>query len=250
YKYNGKELQETGMYDYQARQLMVDAPGFLQIDPLAEKMPWMSPYAYAFNNPIRNTDPTGMEPEDVVDDGGDDGSSEQCCGPFFGGLTRFMPLLEGGSNIKPNPVIEIATKTGETAAKTNEHHNIPRQFRKNEIIEAARKEGFKFEGKENKSTLEQFSKATGSGRHGNHPKYNQQIKELLREIPKSDALNGVRKLRDHVSDIIKSNPETKINDLKLKSTPPAKINNNPRPQTKPQPQPSMEQLEAVYNIHS
>nr|WP_228376274.1 RHS repeat-associated core domain-containing protein [Chryseobacterium sp. IHB B 17019] len=80
YKYNGKELQETGMYDYGARQLMVDAPGFLQMDPLAEKMPWMSPYAYAFNNPIRNTDPTGMEPEDVINS---DGGDEDCCGGSY-----------------------------------------------------------------------------------------------------------------------------------------------------------------------
>lgn len=222
YKYNGKELQETGFYDYQARQLITDAPGFLQMDPLAEKMPWISPYAYAFNNPIRNTDPSGKEPEDMIDEGG---SSAQCCGPFFGGLMRFMPMLEGGSNVRPSPVVEMTTKTGETLGKTNEHHNIPRQFKNNEIVKEARDQGFKFEGKENKTTVEQFSKSTGEGRHASHPKYNQQIKELLKEIPKSDALNGVRNLRDKVVDIIKSNPETKINDLKLKNTSPIKIDN-------------------------
>lgn len=59
-----------------------------------------------------------MEPEDVVGD--DDKSYEQCCGPFFGGLMRFMPLFEGGSNVRPSPVIEVVTKTGETAGKTSE----------------------------------------------------------------------------------------------------------------------------------
>ncbi len=119
YKYNGKELQETGMYDYGARFYMPDIVRIPQIDPLAGKMPEWSPYSYAFNNPIRNTDPTGMEPEDVID-GGDEESKtlkepSQCCWGMF----RLMPLLEGGSNIKPT-VIEVATKTGETAGKTSE----------------------------------------------------------------------------------------------------------------------------------
>ena len=60
YKYNGKELQETGMYDYGARFYMPDIGRWGVIDPLADVRPDMSPFRYSFNNPVNATDPTGL----------------------------------------------------------------------------------------------------------------------------------------------------------------------------------------------
>jgi len=60
YSFNAKELdEETGMYYYEARYYA--PPVFISRDPLFEKYPTFTPYAYCANNPVKYIDPTGME---------------------------------------------------------------------------------------------------------------------------------------------------------------------------------------------
>jgi RHS repeat-associated protein len=68
YKFSGKELdEETGLYYYGARYYDAMRSVWLSVDPLANKYPALSPYAYVENNPLNMTDPTGMSGEPVID---------------------------------------------------------------------------------------------------------------------------------------------------------------------------------------
>ena len=62
YLFNGKELdQETNLTYFGARYLDMKTSLWLNVDPLVEKYPNISPYAYVANNPIGNIDPNGRQ---------------------------------------------------------------------------------------------------------------------------------------------------------------------------------------------
>jgi RHS repeat-associated protein len=70
YKFNGKEEQkdlDLAWLDFGARMYMAEIGRWGAVDPLANRFIDMSPYAYCNNNPVRFTDPTGMENEDSND---------------------------------------------------------------------------------------------------------------------------------------------------------------------------------------
>ena len=63
YRFGGKELDRTlglDLYDFEARMYDPVLARFCQPDPMAGKYPWLSPYAYCANNPIRYIDPSGQ----------------------------------------------------------------------------------------------------------------------------------------------------------------------------------------------
>ena len=70
YKFTGKERDAETGYDYfGARYYVPEIPLWLSVDPLADKYPNISPYAYAAWNPVKYVDPDGRDVWELSDDG-------------------------------------------------------------------------------------------------------------------------------------------------------------------------------------
>lgn len=91
YKYNGKEYVEAhgyDTYDYGFRGYYATIGRFTSIDPLTERTPWQSPYAYANNNWVNLIDFMGLEGNSVYT------TSDQAK------ITTLLKHLSGGGDLK------------------------------------------------------------------------------------------------------------------------------------------------------
>ena len=66
YRFNGKEKDyESGFHYYGARYYWSEVlTGWLSVDPMADKYPSISPYAYCIWNPVKLVDPDGFSSDD------------------------------------------------------------------------------------------------------------------------------------------------------------------------------------------
>lgn len=110
-------------------------------------------------------------------------------------------------------------------------HVIPRQHQDHPLVRQAIDEGWEFNGSGNLIPLEKYSRQTGTGVHGNHPKYNTEIYNRLEDNlnkpgSATDRINGI--ISDVIKDI-KNNPQIKINDLYPKHPEPDNFTKPNRP---------------------
>ncbi len=70
YQFTGHEKdEETGLTYAHARYYDSELAIWLSVDPLAEKYPWISSYAYCANNPVNYIDPTGLSHSEFDESG-------------------------------------------------------------------------------------------------------------------------------------------------------------------------------------
>lgn len=106
YQYVGKEKDaESGLYYYGARYYTAWTCRFISVDPLAAKYPSLNPYLYAYNNPIRANDPTGMEGKNGDTEASSGGNSEV-------GVKKGDTITVGGKtySMNVNEVVVTGTK--------------------------------------------------------------------------------------------------------------------------------------------
>jgi len=107
YTFSGKERDtETGYSYFGARYYNSDISIWLSVDPLSDKYPNLSPYAYCGNNPVKLVDPNGME---IIIAGEDGSSTTYIPGMKYTGDDKFTKKAIRALNKLSNGKSDIAT---------------------------------------------------------------------------------------------------------------------------------------------
>ena len=236
-------LNGSLLYDNIARYYSPVHGRFITPDALSSTYPHISHYAHCANNPLSIIDPTGNYLESAWDavniglgisslwnnikEGNVGAAIVDGVGVVVDAVAMALPVVPGGASsfIKAaraaDDVVDVAKTTSKVAdkaadvVKMEKHHIIPKQLMDHPLVKEAISEGFKFNGPDNIISLEKYVKNTNTGRHGNHPAYNDKVRQLLNESSngKGTASERLHNVIDNVRTEIETKPDIKINDL-------------------------------------
>ncbi len=109
FKYNSNEEQtdfDWNVYDFNARGYDAALGRFMQIDPMAEIFPELTPYRFGFNNPITFNDPLGLyEGEAGKWSAGDEGFEDVW--NYWANRTSSGSSVEDEDQTDPEPLIQF-----------------------------------------------------------------------------------------------------------------------------------------------